>query len=284
MTAMTKATVASSRTRRPKQESRFLVTLDPISDTERLVKSVERVRDLGEVFTPAETVQAMLDLLPDAMWSPHPSPTFLEPSCGDGNFIVAILDRKLDRLRAAWEAGELPAGASRDALQFHALEAIASIYAVDISVDNIVGGTPGHEVGARDRLLGHLRDWFTATIGRRLTERSPLLRCAQWIVERNVQIANMLPFNADGSPSGRDTIPIVEYSWSPIDKSVSLSTTTLGAVMAAADEDTGQPTLFGAPAPTAVWSGKSARLHEAPVPAPAPQVLHVRNGAGSRSR
>ena len=34
-------------------------------DEERLVKSSERVRGLGEVFTPATTVQAMLDLLPE---------------------------------------------------------------------------------------------------------------------------------------------------------------------------------------------------------------------------
>jgi hypothetical protein len=51
---------------------------------ERLVKSAERVRDLGEVFTAAATVREMLDLLPDEMWRPHPSPTFLEPACGDG--------------------------------------------------------------------------------------------------------------------------------------------------------------------------------------------------------
>lgn len=57
---------------------------------ERLVKSAERVRDLAEVFTPAETVDAMLDLLPSAVWSVHPSATFLEPACGDGNFLVAI--------------------------------------------------------------------------------------------------------------------------------------------------------------------------------------------------
>lgn len=91
---------------------------------ERLVKSVERVRDLGEVFTPASTVKAMLDLLPASMWVPHPSPTFLEPSCGDGNFLVAILVRKLDAVATAHRAGGLPAGADTDALVFHALEAV----------------------------------------------------------------------------------------------------------------------------------------------------------------
>lgn len=59
--------------------------LDRQGEPERLVKSQERVRDLGEVFTPLATVQGMLDLLPEEIWAPHPSPTFLEPACGDGD-------------------------------------------------------------------------------------------------------------------------------------------------------------------------------------------------------
>ncbi len=39
------------------------------SADERLVKSTERVRDLGEVFTPNATVQEMLNLLPAKMWA-----------------------------------------------------------------------------------------------------------------------------------------------------------------------------------------------------------------------
>ena len=79
-------------------------------DVERLVKSTERVRDLGEVFTPAATVEDMLDMLPVGMWAVHPSPTFLEPSCGDGNFLIAILTRKLDAVAEAYGRGTLPAG------------------------------------------------------------------------------------------------------------------------------------------------------------------------------
>ena len=75
-----------------------------------LEKSLERVRDLGEVFTPNATVQAMLDLLPLNIWTPHPSATFLEPACGDGNFLVAILDRKLERIAKDFSDGSLFAG------------------------------------------------------------------------------------------------------------------------------------------------------------------------------
>src|SRR3972149_2480592 len=74
---------------------RGLVTLEPSTGAERLIKPVDRVRDLAEVFTPSATVQAILDLLPAAIWAVHPSPSFLEPACGDGNFPVPIPHPKL---------------------------------------------------------------------------------------------------------------------------------------------------------------------------------------------
>ncbi len=252
------------------------------SDHGLQVKSVERVRDLGEVFTPPNTVGAMLDLLPQDIWQPHPSANFLEPACGDGNFVVAILNRKLVAITHAHQRGRLPAGSTREAAQFHALEALASIYAVDISIDNVIGGTTGHEVGARDRLLAHLRSWHAAEIGG-LTDTSPLLRAARWIVERNIQIANMLETQADGTRSGRDELPLIEYTWSPNSLTVALATTTLGDVAATVQTDAvGTMSLFLPAAPAPVWSGKATRMHEAPIHVPANRVTHARNANALR--
>lgn len=232
--------------------------------TERLVKSQERVRDLGEVFTPASTVQDMLDLLPEDVWQVHPSATFLEPSCGDGNFLIAILDRKLEAISRAYAAGELPAGPGQPAAQFHALEALSSIYGVDISSDNVIGGTPGHEIGARSRLTRQLQQWHEELFGKRLAPRSLVLRSAQWVIENGVQVGNMLPELPDGRPSGRDDLPIKVYSWFPADLSVVVHETTLGAVLAEEQAETsGVMSLFGPPEPTLLWQGKAERLHEA---------------------
>lgn len=245
------------------------------------VKSLERVRDLGEVFTPAHTVRAMLDLLPADVWEVHPSATFLEPACGDGNFLVAILDRKLAAVIEAEAEHALPAGATKDGVQFHALEALASIYAVDISAENVIGGTPGHEVGARDRLLSHLKRWYAISVGGRLTENSPLLLVARWIVERNIQIGNMLSFNPDGTQSGREQLPLIDYQWNPTGMTVRLFTTTIGAVVAASAAETSDAmTLFGPSEPTEAWEGGALRLYQAPVDAPVPTVTHTRNGKG----
>ena len=252
-------------------------------DDERLVKSTERVRDLGEVFTPATTVEEMLDMFPAAMWAVHPSPTFLEPACGDGNFLIAILTRKLAAVAKAYSRGKLPAGTSEEAAQVHALEALASIYAVDISVENIIGGKVGHEIGARERLLSAFAAWNLTTLNKQLNERSLALRAAQWIVEHNLIIGNMLPLDIAGKPTGRDAIPIIEYTFEPEILSVSLCKTTLGDVLDAADaETTNELKLFGPAEPEFLWSGKVLKLADAER-VDAPKLKGpARNGTGGR--
>ena len=59
-------------------------------------KSKERVAEHGEVFTAEREVKAMCDLVQN-MCEDY-SKRFLEPACGDGNFLAEILTRKLDYL------------------------------------------------------------------------------------------------------------------------------------------------------------------------------------------
>lgn len=259
------------------------ITMEITTPPERLVKSSERVRDLGEVFTPISTVQEMLDLLPKNIWAPHPSATFLEPACGDGNFLVAILERKLDRIARDFARGKLPAGAEAESAQFHALEALASIYAVDISADNIIGGTPGHEIGARTRLLTMFADWNKSVLVKNLNDRSLALRAATWIVEHNLLIGNMLPADSAGKSTGRDQIPLIEYTWNVNALSVSLSKTTLGDVIAVEEAEVGTMlSLFPPTDPEKFWQGKVFNLNEAER-VEAPELRGpARNGMGRR--
>jgi hypothetical protein len=57
-------------------------------------KSKKRVKDHGEVFTPSHIVEEMCDLIPAKAWKDSKY-IFLEPSCGNGNFLVAIVARRL---------------------------------------------------------------------------------------------------------------------------------------------------------------------------------------------
>ena len=54
------------------------------------VKSKKRVADHGEVFTAEREVKAMCDLV--ATQCDNVDASFLEPACGDGNFLAEILE------------------------------------------------------------------------------------------------------------------------------------------------------------------------------------------------
>ena len=64
----------------------------------RQIKSKERVRDLAEVYTNEIQVKAMLDLIPLKKPDDIINYRYLEPSSGNGNFIIEILRRKLGRV------------------------------------------------------------------------------------------------------------------------------------------------------------------------------------------
>ena len=76
-----------------------------------------RVKATGEVFTPTELVQAMLDNLPQDLFT-DPTKTILEPSCGDGQFLGEVLIRKLE-----------------NNIDFE--QALSTIYGVDLMQDNV---------------------------------------------------------------------------------------------------------------------------------------------------
>lgn len=84
------------------------------------IKSKERVSKFGEVFTPEHIVNDMCDLIPSDIWQ-NIDATFLEPSCGNGNFIAEILRRKLSICHNSDEI----------------VRAYKSIYGIDIQQDNV---------------------------------------------------------------------------------------------------------------------------------------------------
>ena len=84
------------------------------------IKSKKRVKEHAEVYTNEREVKAMCDLIPSEIWENIES-TFLEPACGNGNFLIEIYARKLERCKTEKDG----------------LKALASIYGVDIQSDNV---------------------------------------------------------------------------------------------------------------------------------------------------
>lgn len=83
------------------------------------IKSKERVDKFAEVFTAQREVEAMCDLLPDEMWSPET--TYLEPTCGEGVFLLEILRRKFKNCKTRKDYSI----------------AVSSIWGMDIQQDNV---------------------------------------------------------------------------------------------------------------------------------------------------
>jgi len=77
-----------------------------------------RKKQTAEVFTSPELVNEMLDKLPVEVWS-SVEKTFLDNSCGNGNFLVEIYKRKVD------------------VLHFDPIESLKSIYGVELMADNV---------------------------------------------------------------------------------------------------------------------------------------------------
>ena len=168
-----------------------------LGEKQTLIKSRKRVRDHGEVFTPEWLVRDMCDLVAGACL--RVGSRFLEPACGDGNFLAEILRRKLAAARQV-------AGGRGDSLVFRreAFRALTSLYGVDILPDNVFA--------CRARLLA----LWGRHLGPRLRNRADAARChtaARCVLARNIVLGDTL------HPAGTEThAPIVftEWQWAPL--------------------------------------------------------------------
>ena len=95
------------------------------------IKSKQRVADHGEVMTGEREVNAMLDLVKQE--TERIESRFLEPACGDGNFLAEILRRKLAVVKRVY----YPRRGSCHDYELQAMKAVMSIYGVELLQDNV---------------------------------------------------------------------------------------------------------------------------------------------------
>lgn len=81
-----------------------------------------RIKQTAEVFTPTPLVQEMLDKLEesDPTLFSDPIKTFLDNSCGDGQFLSEVVIRKMERSGCSLE------------------QALKTTYGVDLMEDNVI--------------------------------------------------------------------------------------------------------------------------------------------------
>ena len=159
---------------------------------EKQVKSKKRVADHGEVFTNEREVNAMLDLVKHE--TERIESTFLEPACGDGNFLAEVLRRKLAVVDSRYRKSQFE-------WERYAVIAISSIYGVDILEDNAIE--------CRSRLFGIFDERYTELFKDKCKDECR--RSVKFLFNRNILWGDALDFT---NPVTKQ--PIVFSEWKPI--------------------------------------------------------------------
>jgi hypothetical protein len=162
------------------------------------VISKQRVADHGEVLTGKREVNAMLDLVKQE--TERIDSRFLEPACGNGNFLTVILERKL-------AVAEKRYGKSQLDFERYAILAISSIYGIDILEDNVRQ--------CRHRLYGVFDcDYYSRLFKNRA--KNKCREAVRFILERNIIWGDALDLKTCNEPR----VPIVFSEWSPVNGSM----------------------------------------------------------------
>ena len=131
------------------------------------VKSKKRVADHGEVFTNEREINAMLDLVKHE--TERIESRFLEPACGNGNFLAEVLRRKLDIVKTRY-------GKNPDDFERYSILAITSIYGVELLEDNTIE--------CRKRLFNIWNDEYTSICGNYANGESR--ETVKFILQKNI--------------------------------------------------------------------------------------------------
>lgn len=161
---------------------------------EKQIKSRQRVADHGEVYTAEREVKAMCDLVSDEC--NRIDSRFLEPACGDGNFLAEILTRKLAAVKKKYKKSVID-------YEKNALLAVSSIYGVDILADNVAA--------CRERLFKIWRKEYKSVVKTAYSEDTE--KSIRFILSKNIVCGNALTLMCVDD-EGKDTdTPIIFSEW-----------------------------------------------------------------------
>ena len=164
---------------------------------DKQVVSRQRVLDHGEVLTSNREVNAMLDLVKHE--TERIESRFLEPACGNGNFLTAILERKLRVVENRYGKSQLD-------YERNAILAISSIYGIDILEDNVQQ--------CRHRLFG-VFEWNYSRLFK-YKAKNKCREAVRFVLELNIIWGDALTLKTVGD----EPESIVFSEWSPLNGSM----------------------------------------------------------------
>lgn len=153
-----------------------------------LIKSVVRVKDFGEVFTPKRTVNLMLNQPEIKEKIQDLTATFLEPSAGEGAFLVELLKRKM-------HVAEKQSHTEKE-YEENCLIALSTLYGIEIMEDNV-------EMLVMNMIMTFTELYSGAVISKFSAKKpnSHVLKSAQIIIKANIAQGDTLKgIAADGKP------------------------------------------------------------------------------------
>lgn len=159
------------------------------------IKSKERVAAHGEVFTNEREVKAMCDLV--SQECDRFDSRFLEPACGDGNFLSEILTRKLARVKKLYKNSTYD-------YERYSLLALSSLYGVDILLDNAKA--------CRARLFAIWDKAYKSVCKKGCDDQTR--KAASYILSQNILCGNALTMMQVDSKQKDTQKPIIFPEWS----------------------------------------------------------------------
>lgn len=151
-----------------------------ISSMQPQTVSKQRIADHGEVFTSSREVNAMLDLVKQE--TERIDSRFLEPACGTGNFLIEILNRKLQVVEKKYRKSQLD-------FERNLISAISSIYGIDILEDNVIE--------CRRRLFAIASEKYTVLFKQKA--KNEVRRVLKFILEKNIIWGDALDLKTVGA-------------------------------------------------------------------------------------
>ena len=162
--------------------------------TENLIKSKARVQHHGEVFTPNWMVKKMLAEPSIKAKLNYLHATFLEPSAGEGAFLVEILNQKLDYVDKI---------SSKNNWTVNSLWALMSIYGIELLQDNLLI--------ARSRMEKVVAKHYKKVLGKALSHHTDFYKATKYVINANIVQGNALTYKNHAKQ-------LIQFSdWQPVD-------------------------------------------------------------------
>ena len=167
-----------------------------MNTSNKQIKSKERVSQHGEVYTSEREVNNMLDLVKNE--TERLDSRFLEPACGDGNFLINILERKMNILVSRYKK-------QQHEFEKYSIVVISSIYGVDILKDNIEE--------TKKRLYDYYFKVYSKTF--KNSQNNELLKNIQYILDKNMILGDALSLKKVDLDE-----PVTFSEWSLVNNSI----------------------------------------------------------------